>query len=158
MVPHQLGPYFECKRAGRAVARIDWNRDGADDVCITHVDTPAALLFNETAERGHYLSIRLRGVSCSRDAIGAVVRARGEGKSWFRHLTAGDGFQASNERKLTFGFGDRNAIDKLTVYWPSGFEQTVPAPELDTDVLIIEGQEPRILSKQGTATFGRDSD
>jgi tetratricopeptide (TPR) repeat protein len=142
----QVGPYFERKRAGRAVVRIDWNRDGADDVCITHVDTPAALLTNETAERGHYLSIRLRGVSCSRDAIGAVVRARGEGKSWFRHLTAGDGFQASNERKLTFGFGDREAINELTVYWPSGFVQTIAAPELDTDVLIIEGQEPRILS------------
>ncbi len=154
----QLGPYFERKHAGRAVARIDWNRDGADDVCITHVDAPAALLSNETAQRGHYLSIRLCGVACSRDAIGAVVRLTAGGESWFRHLTAGDGFQASNERKLTFGFGAREAIDELTIYWPSGFEQTVPAPELDTDVLIIEGQEPRILSNQHHAIPGRDSD
>ena len=154
----QLGPYFERKRVGRAVARIDWNRDGADDVCITHVDTPAALLSNVTAQRGHYLSVRLRGVACSRDAIGSVVRVTAEDKSWFRHLTAGDGFQASNERKLTFGFGNQEAIDELTIYWSSGFEQTMPAPELDTDILIIEGQEPRILSKQDHATPGHDSD
>jgi len=154
----QLGPYFERKRVGRAVARIDWNRDGADDVCITHVDTPAALLSNETAQRGHYLSVRLRGVACSRDAIGSIVRVTARDKSWFRHLTAGDGFQASNERKLTFGFGNQEAIDELTIYWSSGFEQTMPALELDTDVLIIEGQAPRILSKQDHATPGRDSD
>jgi hypothetical protein len=154
----QLGPYFERKRIGRAVARIDWNRDGADDVCITHVDTPAALLSNETAQRGHYLSVRLRGVACSRDAIGSIVRVTAGDKSWFRHLTAGDGFQASNERKLTFGFGNQEAIDELTIYWSSGFEQTLPALELDTDVLIIEGQAPRILSKQDHATPGRDSD
>jgi tetratricopeptide (TPR) repeat protein len=154
----QLGPYFERKRAGRAVARIDWNRDGADDVCITHVDTPTALLSNETAHRGHHLSVRLRGVACSRDAIGSVVRATVGGESWFRHLTAGDGFQSSNERKLSFGFGTRKRIDELTIYWPSGFEQTLPGPKLDTDILIIEGQEPRTSSKQRHATPGQASD
>ena len=154
----RLGPYFERKRVGRAVARIDWNRDGADDVCITHVDTPVALLSNETTQRGHCLSVRLRGVASSRDAIGAIVRVTAGDESWFRHLTAGDGFQSSNERKLSFGFGTRKRIEELTVYWPSGFEQVVPGPELDTDILIIEGQEPRILSKQGHATIGRDSD
>lgn len=158
VLPDRLGPYFEHKRAGRAVARIDWNRDGADDVCVTQVELPVALLSNETLERGHFLSIRLRGIKGSRDAIGSVVRIRAGMKSWFRHLTAGDGFQASNERKLTFGFGDREIVDELTIYWPSGFEQTLPAPELDTNVLIIEGQQPRVLSKQRHATLGRDSD
>lgn len=154
----QIGPYFERKHAGRAVARIDWNRDGADDVCITHVDRSVALLSNETLQRGHYLSLRLRGVTCSRDAIGSIVRATAGDQSWFRHLTAGDGFQSSNERKLTFGFGDRKSIDELTIYWPSGFEQTLPSLDLDTDILIIEGQKPRMLGKHTHSTPGFSPD
>ncbi len=142
----RLGPYFKRPHAGRAVARIDWNRDGANDVCVTHVESPVALLSNQTLKRGHYLSIHLRGVACSRDAIGSVVRITAADKSWFRHLTAGDGFQASNERKLTFGFGNRQRIDQMTIYWPSGFEQTLPGPDLDTEILIIEGNQPRTLN------------
>jgi hypothetical protein len=144
----QIGPYFERLYAGRAVARIDWNRDGANDVCVTHVKSPAALLTNETSKRGHFLSLHLRGVDSSRDAIGAVVKVSAGEKSWFRHLTAGDGFQASNERKLVFGFGDRTKIDEMTIYWPSGLKQVIQAPNLDTEQLIIEGKSPRTLMKQ----------
>ena len=143
----QVGPYFEQRYAGRAVARIDWNRDSANDLCVTHVTSPVALLTNETSNRGHYLSLHLRGVHCSRDAIGAIVKIKADEKLWFRHLTAGDGFQASNERKLVFGFGGRTEIDELTIYWPSGLKQVVQSPKLDTELLIIEGMSPRILTK-----------
>lgn len=142
-----LGPYFQRAHAGRAVARMDWNRDGADDVCVTHVDSPVALLDNRTSARGHYLNVHLRGITCSRDAIGSVVRVSAGDRTWYRHLTAGDGFQASNERRLTFGFGDLSHVDELEIRWPSGMVQTMAAPELDQEVLVVEGRLLRTMPK-----------
>ncbi|MCA9034627.1 MAG: VCBS repeat-containing protein [Planctomycetaceae bacterium] len=140
-----LGPYFEKMHAGRAIARVDWNRDGATDVCVTHVDDPVALLENHTSSLGHYLTIHLRGLHCSRDAIGSRVRISAGEKVWYNHLTAGDGFQASNQKQLTFGFGDLQHIDQLEIHWPSGIVQTLAAPALDQELLIVEGRPLRIL-------------
>ncbi|MCR4413615.1 MAG: FG-GAP-like repeat-containing protein, partial [Thermoguttaceae bacterium] len=36
-----LGPYFQKKCLGRAVAVLDWDRDGKQDVAISHLDVPA---------------------------------------------------------------------------------------------------------------------
>ncbi|MBT6155363.1 MAG: tetratricopeptide repeat protein [Planctomycetaceae bacterium] len=141
----QIGPYFMKPHVGRAVARIDWNRDGADDACITHVDRPVALLTNQSSQRGHFLCIHLRGVNCSRDAIGSVVKITAGDAVWYQHLTAGDGFQSSNQRKLTFGFSSRKQIDEVTIVWPSGLEQLLRGLSVDQEILIVEGRPPRIL-------------
>ncbi len=139
---HQLGSYFTQLHAGRAVARLDWNRDGLDDACITHVDAPASLLSNQTSKIGNSLVIHLRGVRGSRDAIGSIVRVQSEGTTLVRHLTAGDGYQASNERKLIFGLGEQVKIDLITIKWPSGAVQQLTAQTANREILIIEGQNP----------------
>lgn len=145
----RLGSYFERSYAGRTVARIDWNRDGADDACVTHVDAPAALLSNSTRRRGRFLTIRLRGVTGSRDAVGAIVRIKAGNHTWYRHLTAGDGFQASNERKLCFGLGSRSRVDEATVFWPSGLvQQLSPPPAADSEIMVIEGRPPLRLNSR----------
>ena len=71
-----LGPFFAGEHHGRALARLDWNRDGREDAAIWHIDQPAALLTNETAAAGHFLAVQLRGVKGNRDCIGAIVRAQ----------------------------------------------------------------------------------
>ncbi|HIB63631.1 MAG TPA: VCBS repeat-containing protein, partial [Phycisphaerales bacterium] len=38
-----LGEYFQSEWLGRSVARLDWNRDGRDDLIVGHLDTPTAL-------------------------------------------------------------------------------------------------------------------
>ena len=135
-----LGPYFQGKRLGRALARLDFNRDGLEDFCATHVDAPAALLANRTAPHGRYLAVQLRGVQSERDAIGANVRVKTADHVYLRQLTAGDGFQASNERQLTFGLGAAERVEELTVAWPSGLTQTFRDLAVDQTVICIEGR------------------
>jgi tetratricopeptide (TPR) repeat protein len=136
----ELGPYFESKRLGRAIARLDWNRDGRPDFCVTHVDAPFALLTNQTPQTGHYLAIQLRGVESSRDAIGATVIVRAGDRSWSRQLAAGGGFSASNERQLVFGLGPVGTVDQLIIQWPVGTDQTFSNLEVDRELIFIEGQ------------------
>jgi tetratricopeptide (TPR) repeat protein len=144
-----LGPYFRGKYLGRSLARLDWNRDGREDVAISNVRAPAALLDNTTAKVGHHLSIRLVGTRSARDAIGATVEVTIGGKKFVRQLSAGDGFQASNERSLVFGLGPSASIEAVTVRWMSGHEQKLSGVPTDTELLIVEGREnPAILTQR----------
>ncbi len=135
----QLGPYFQKKNLGRAIACLDWNRDGLDDFCVTHVDMPVALLTNRTAQHGHFLTVKLHGVQSSRDAIGTKIRVKTGKYTRSRQLITGDGFQASNQRKLHFGLGEQKQIDELTVSWPSGTTQTFYDLESDQELILVEG-------------------
>ena len=99
----ELGAYFQGKYLARSVVRLDFNRDGLPDGIVTHIDAPVALLANQSRPAGHYLTLLLRGTESPRDAIGTTVTLTANGRTQMRQLTAGDGFQASNERVLTFG-------------------------------------------------------
>jgi hypothetical protein len=142
---NSIGPFFEVPRLGRAVARLDWNRDGLDDLCLTQLDEPVALLSNRTAGAGRFVSLRLRGAASDRDPIGAIVRLRAGDRSWTRQLTAGDGFAASNERRILFGVGAVAAVDEVLVEWPSGLRQVFDGCSLDEHYVLVEGAQ-RLLS------------
>ena len=55
-------------------------------------------------------------------------------------VLAGSGFCAQNERRLHFGLGAANAIDKLEVRWPSGLAQTLTGLAVDRVHEITEPQ------------------
>jgi tetratricopeptide (TPR) repeat protein len=134
-----LGPFFDGEYLGRGLARLDWNRDGREDAVISHMNSPAALLTNQTRGAGSFLSLRLRAVDSARDAIGTIVRARVGDRLLTRQLTAGDGYQASNQRQLVFGLGSADRVDQLTVLWPSGLEQTFADLSGGREWVLIEG-------------------
>ncbi len=137
--PKRLGAYFQGKYLGRALARLDWNLDGRDDVIVTHLDAPVALLTNVTREHGNYLSLQLFGVASSRNPIGATVALHTDGRIQTKQLTAGDGYLASNERILTFGLGTSTTIQRVTVAWPSGLKQEFTGPKVNSRVVAVEG-------------------
>ncbi|MFO0903265.1 MAG: FG-GAP-like repeat-containing protein [Pirellulales bacterium] len=135
----QLGPFFRQKNLGRGLARLDWNRDGREDAVISHVDGPVALLTNDTESPGHWIAVRLVGVHSSRDAIGTSVEVETSQGRRVRQLTAGDGYQASNERQLVFGLGAAEQVQRLTVRWPAGGEQTFESLAVDARYVLVEG-------------------
>ncbi|MDP1796939.1 MAG: FG-GAP-like repeat-containing protein [Planctomycetaceae bacterium] len=135
-----LGSFFTEPSLGRGMARLDWNRDGRDDVVISHLDRPAALLTNTTESTGHALGLRLRGVQSERDAIGTTVIITVDGRRLMRQLTAGDGNQSSNERLLVIGLGSARIVDQMEIRWPSGITQQFEQIPADREVVIIEGR------------------
>jgi tetratricopeptide (TPR) repeat protein len=142
--PGSLGAYFEGAYLGRGAARLDWNRDGREDFLVSHLDAPVALLTNWSASTGHYLAVRLHGVTSDRDAIGTTVRVTAGGKTWARQLVAGDGYMASNQRQLIFGLGTSDRVDEVTVHWLSGKKQSFRELPVDREVIVIEGMPPRL--------------
>jgi hypothetical protein len=158
-----IGDYFSGRYRGRSMARLDWNVDGAEDLVISHLDAPAALLSSPVPLQGtandvalgppaelgsKSIVIELVGGIGARDAIGAVVTLSIEDKTITRHLTAGDGYQASNEKILVFGLGSIlekgvRADCNLTTTWPGGGKQVFQGElELGGRYLWVEGRNP----------------
>lgn len=137
----ELGSYFQQSWLGRGVARIDWNRDGREDLVVGHLGDPSSLLTNTTPECGGFLAIRLVGVASNRDAIGTTVEAHCGDRVITRQLIAGDGYQASNERRLVIGTGSVEKVDQLIVRWPSGTIQQFENVAASNEITLIEGRE-----------------
>ncbi len=140
MTSGRTDSWFSGEYLGRGLARIDWNRDGREDFVVSHLDSPAALVSNECSNCGNSLTIRLIGVQCARDAIGTSVTITSAGRSRTRQLTAGDGYQASNERILVFGLGAAETATDVGIHWPSGTVQHVASLSAGFEYRIIEGR------------------
>jgi tetratricopeptide (TPR) repeat protein len=138
-----LGPFFQGRYLGRGLARLDWNRDGREDFVVSHMNSPAALLENQTPDTGHFLALELRGVQSSRDAIGATVKLQSGARKWTTQLFGGDGYQSTNQRQLVFGLGQESKVDELEIHWPSGARQSFRSLSVDCKILVIEGRPLR---------------
>ncbi len=118
---------------------LDWNRDGREDFCVSHLDAPAALLTNQAPEPGHHLVVKLHGVASNRDAVGTIVKVTSGETSWTRQMIAGHGYLASNHRQLVFGLGTAEQIDHLTIRWPSGLQEDFIDLSVDVELVFVEG-------------------
>lgn len=149
----EVGPYFTRQFLGRSLTRWDWNRDGREDAVISNLDQPAALLTNTTAQHGRSLSLKLRGIDSSRDAIGTTVTLHLDRRKITRQLTAGDGYQASNQRLLVFGLSDSASVKQIDIAWPSGKLDSHADLEADAEYLVIEGAKRAFrLDRPGLAS------
>lgn len=136
-----LGPFFSEPHLGRGMARIDWNRDGLEDVVISHLDAPVALLTNTTSPVGESFVCRLVGARSARDPVGATVRVTCAGRTITRHWLAGDGNQSSNQRILVFATAKGAPIDELEIHWPSGHIDRYQELPTRSEAVFVEGRQ-----------------
>jgi hypothetical protein len=138
------GAYFQGEYLGRAVARLDWDRDGRHDLVVVHLDRPVALLRNETAKVGHRLILDMRGVESNRNAIGARIAVTAGGSTRIHEICGGDGYLVSNEKRVILGLGPAEVVDCLEIRWPLGrLERFFDIPA-NSELLLIEGRSSRI--------------
>lgn len=141
-----VGEWFNKPQLGRAMARLDWNRDGRDDIAVSHLDTPAALVTNQSQLRHHSISLILHGVNSNRDAIGTRMECIAAGRRISTQLVAGDGYQASNEHKLVIGLADADRAEELQITWPDGSRQLIDTLLANREYVIVQGRTPMVLT------------
>lgn len=114
----------------RAVAVVDWDRDGDLDLWVTNRTAPRLrLLRNNQPSENAFVAIRLigNGTTTNRDAIGARLSlwpsSEPEGKQ-IRTVRAGDGFLAQSSAWTHFGLGKSTGDLHLNVTWPGGGTET----------------------------------
>lgn len=143
-----LGEFFDTPRLGRGLAKLDWNRDGLTDIAISHLGEPSSLLTNRTLHPENAISFRLVGTAGSRDAVGTRVTVKTQEREWTRQLTAGDGYHASNERRIEFGLGDIDEPVDVAIHWIGGDVAHFVQVPAKGEYLAIQGRSD--LLKQTT--------
>lgn len=107
-------------RLSRGLAFADYDRDGDLDLLIANRGAEVDLVRNDTPGRGNWLRLKLRGVKCNRNAIGARVEVTAQGRSWIQEVYSGSSYLSQSEFPLTFGLGTSAKAEKVRVHWPGG--------------------------------------
>jgi len=117
-VTQDAGPVFQKDFAGRGLAVGDYDNDGAVDVIIGVNGGPPLLLKNNAAKGNNWLGIKLEGVTCNRDAIGARIVWKAGGKVRQRLKNNGGSYLSSHDPREVLGIGAATQIDTLEIHWP----------------------------------------
>ncbi len=116
---------------GRAVAVADlWNR-GSMDVIVANQRSPLLIYKNNVTAQNNWIGFELEGSVSNRSAIGTQVTAHWNGQQQVKEVHGGIGFCAQSDRRLHFGFGKADKVDKIVIRWASGRIQTIERPELN---------------------------
>ena len=125
---------------GRGSAFADIDGDGDSDVVLTQINGPPLLLRNDQHLPHHWLRFKLIGTTSNHDAIGAWVKVRVNGRTFWRQVMPTRGYLSQSELPVTFGLGKADRVEEATVIWPDGSKQKVNAPRLDA--LNVISQSP----------------
>lgn len=135
------GNYFNSKWLGRAAAGADYDEDGDLDIAVTHTTTPFALLRDDTAAPGRYLSLDLRTPSRI-PPVGGRVEVRHGDRSVVRPIVAGGSYLSTHDPRLLFALPPGDDEAEVTIHWPSGRVDSLRLAA-NAQWRIEEGREPR---------------
>ena len=110
---------------GRAVALADLSNRGAVDVIVANQNQPAVLYRDYPDSTNHWIAFKLVGTRSNRSAIGAEVDVEFGGSKQRRIVDGGMGFASQNDRRLHFGVGHHDWVDRVVIHWPSGTQQVL---------------------------------
>ncbi|MSO19554.1 MAG: CRTAC1 family protein [Acidobacteria bacterium] len=113
---------------GRGVAIADFDNDGRLDFYQTNADQPALMYHNETTAARNWVAVQLVGTKSNRDAIGARITLKADGREWIREVDGGNGYSGQSTQRVHYGLGAISKIDSVEILWPSGAKQKVSVP------------------------------
>ncbi|HET8656465.1 MAG TPA: CRTAC1 family protein [Longimicrobiaceae bacterium] len=123
---------------GRAVALADLSNNGAVDVIVANQNQPAVLYRDTPDPANHWIAFKLVGTRSNRSAIGAEVVIQAGDLTQRRVVDGGMGFASQNDRRLHFGLGRHEWVDRVVIHWPSGEQQVLRTPTVDEFHTIVE--------------------
>jgi len=123
---------------GRAIALADLSNRGVMDVIVANQNQPAIVYRNRPDSANHWIAFSLQGTRSNRSAIGAEVVVEASGLTQRRIVDGGMGFASQNDRRLHFGLGRREWVDRVVIHWPSGTTQVLSHLAVDERHNIIE--------------------
>ena len=110
---------------------------------ITVNNGRARLFRNEGGNHNHWIRVVLagNGKTSNRDAIGAKLELTADGSTCHRQLFPAKSYLSSVELPVTFGLGQLDHADELSITWPSGKVTTLKNLEADRSYRVEENQK-----------------
>ena len=137
---------------GRAMAVVDWDRDGDLDIWLRNRTAPRLRLMvnrtNEIQPDSSFVAVRLVGTTSNRDAIGArvelVCKNTPVDQKRVQTVRAGDAFLSQSSKWLHFGLAAGVEPTKVIVHWPGGASETFEG--------VVGGSRYELKQASGVAT------
>jgi hypothetical protein len=123
---------------GRGAAYADIDGDGDLYIVVVQNGRRAVLFRNDQHLSHHWLRVKLEGRTVNRNAIGAMLVLTADGVAQRRIVMPTRSFLSQVELPVTFGLGEAERVDALSVTWPNGQVQEVPVARVDTTLTIIQ--------------------
>ena len=150
------GPAFAVHDSGRGLAVGDLWNDGRLSAVISNMNSPVALLVNQTRNANHWIAFRAVGTKSNRDGIGARLRLRVGARTLVDEVRSGSSYSSNSDMRVHFGLGSASKVDSVEVRWPSGLaERFTAAP--DKIHTLTEGSGTRVESGEQPKSTGATS-
>lgn len=134
-----VGEAFYEPIVGRGAAFGDFDSDGDQDVVISTSHARPAVFRNDQPTQHHFVRFLLQGTECNRDAIGATVEVKVGDRTLARTVMPTRSYLSQCEKVLTFGLGDADQIDEVTVRWPNGEPEGFQLDTVDQLITLVQG-------------------
>lgn len=126
---------------------VDFDDDG--DLDIHSASTGRDRLYRNSGNANHWLQVVPAGTVDNRSAIGATVELDIAGARQWRFLNGSAGAFSQNVLPAHFGLGAANVVDRLTVHWLDGTQDTLLAVPGDQRVSIPQSSGRASVSPIG---------
>jgi hypothetical protein len=132
------------RRDGRGTAIADFDRDGDLDIFLTN-NNDVSQYFENTAKRGNWVAVQLRGKRSNSHGIGARLTVRAGGKAQIRELRSGVGYLSSPPPESHIGVGEAKVVERLEIRWPTGEVQVLEDVPVNHVIRVEEGGSYRAV-------------
>ncbi len=135
----QAGPALQTLRVGRGLAVADFDNDGFLDVAISSLDRRPALLKNQGARTGNWITIRAKGKKSNGFGLGATVKLQTSAGTQVGEINNVASYLSSNDTRLHFGLGPAKLVQQIEILWPGGTRQALKDVPVN-QILVVEEQ------------------
>ncbi|MCC5024582.1 MAG: ASPIC/UnbV domain-containing protein [Candidatus Synoicihabitans palmerolidicus] len=132
----------------------DLDGDGDLDLVYSNYESGVTMLRNDSPSGGR-VTFALRGKRSNRFGVGATVEVVTPAGRQVRQLVLARGYMATSEPILHFGLGAETVMQRVTVRWPSGHEQTFTDLSGNRSYVLTEpvGIVPRVATMRAEPMY-----
>jgi hypothetical protein len=137
--PGQLGD-LRRPEVARGLAVGDFDNDGRIDALFSNQNAAPQLFRNLDKSPHHWVSFKTVGTKSNRDGLHTRFVLTVGGQQRIGTVRAGSSYLSVSDRRVYFGLGDAEHIDKVELFWPSGVHDVLQDVPVDHSYIVTEGK------------------
>lgn len=147
---HGLNALYSSRGAGFD----DLDLDGDIDVVVLNARAKPTIWRNDTPPGGHWLRMRLQGVSANRDGVGARVTLTAGDVTLVDEVHSGRAYQSHFGTWLHFGLGRTRSVEQIEIKWLGGDADVFTDVAANQSILVTQGHKKVINLTDFRAAHG----